>query len=283
MHAAIAAAHRDQRPHRRIAPGARGTPRPAPAPRRTGSRRVAQTRSRRTPARSRAAEARRCPCRTRRGEMSWRARRPRSCRPGAACGGFSIRSGERRHLVRKSRDVPPSRSRACSWAAVGGRHARRNRSFAGGCARARLRPASPASRSLLDRVNQGFERLDLQLDVDGRSRFRTSAARRSRRRSRPRPPRRALRVRRSPSSRDRPRRSRPGTRARRAACPGRSSATTSPAARRRSTCTSTCAVMMNATRASIAALNGANSTARSRSGGCSTIGSSTCESVAVSP
>ena len=41
--------------------------------------------------------------------------------------------------------------------------------------------------------------------------------------------------------------------------------------------------MMNATPASIAALNGTNSTARSRSGECSTIGSSTCESVAVSP
>jgi hypothetical protein len=44
-----------------------------------------------------------------------------------------------------------------------------------------------------------------------------------------------------------------------------------------------CAVMMEATPASIAALNGTNSTRSSRSGGCSTIGSSWCESVAVSP
>ena len=47
--------------------------------------------------------------------------------------------------------------------------------------------------------------------------------------------------------------------------------------------TSTCAVMINATPASMAALNGANSMARSRSGACSTIGSSRCESAAVSP
>ena len=47
--------------------------------------------------------------------------------------------------------------------------------------------------------------------------------------------------------------------------------------------TSTCAVMIVATPASIAALNGRNSTARSRSGGCSTSGSSKCESVLVSP
>ncbi len=47
--------------------------------------------------------------------------------------------------------------------------------------------------------------------------------------------------------------------------------------------TSTCAVMMVATPASIAALNGTNSTSRSRSGGCSTSGSSWCESVLVSP
>ena len=47
--------------------------------------------------------------------------------------------------------------------------------------------------------------------------------------------------------------------------------------------TSTCAVMMKATPARMASRNGTHSTRRIRSGGCSTSGSSRCESTDVSP
>ena len=61
VHAAVAAANRDERPHRRIAPRAEKSPAPALALRRTGSRHAAQTRSPRRPARSRAAGSRATP------------------------------------------------------------------------------------------------------------------------------------------------------------------------------------------------------------------------------
>ena len=151
-----------------------------------------------------------------------------------------------------------------------------------------LGPAQPLERVLdarhgdppvLDRVHQRLER---RAPARRRRRCR-SAARRSRRRS-PAPRRRARsRWPRSPSSRGRRSGSRPEPELLAQHALDDARATASPGAASSSDGTRTCAVMMNATPAAMAARNGTHSTRRMRSGGCSTSGSSRCESTDVSP